>query len=30
MPGLSIIDVLMFNDATTVREMLEEFTLVEG
>jgi hypothetical protein len=29
-PGLSIIDVLMFNNATTVREMLEEFTLVEG
>ena len=29
-PGLSIIDVLMFNDALTVREMLEEFTLVEG
>jgi hypothetical protein len=27
-PGLSIIDVLMFNDAATVREMLEEFTLV--
>ena len=29
-PGLSIIDVLMFNDATTVGEMLEEFTLVDG
>ena len=28
--GLSIIDVLMFNDGATVREMLEEFTLVEG
>lgn len=28
-PGLSIIDVLMFNDAATVNEMLEEFKLVE-
>ena len=29
-PGLSIIDVLMFNDAATVREVLEEFTLIES
>ena len=29
-PSLSIIDVLMFNDAATIGEMLEEFRLVAG